>query len=167
MGYSVGCLVSRIFSCVPQAPWKGKCISSFPETKGRQVVCGFSYLRHDSLIYIYIYTFTTHNNFTYLWETVWYLITWAQCVMVRWGQLSYPMPHFLLLGTSTTSVFTIWNTSLVVFFFNFYFIHMCIQAWVISPLTRSPLPLTPLPPLPPLTLCYQAETILPLSLILL
>jgi hypothetical protein len=46
-------------------------------------------------------------------------------------------------------------------FFNFSFIHMCIHVWVISP------PFPPSPTSPPLPPHYLAETILPLSLILL
>jgi hypothetical protein len=51
------------------------------------------------------------------------------------------------------------------FSFNFYFIHMCIQCLGhFSPLLPTPYLI---PPYPPLTPHYRAETILPLSLILL
>jgi hypothetical protein len=55
----------------------------------------------------------------------------------------------------------------ILFFLNFYFIHMCIQRLGhFSPLPPAP-SLTPPPPSPPLPPHYPAETILPLSLILL
>jgi hypothetical protein len=58
--------------------------------------------------------------------------------------------------------------SFLFIYFNFYLIHMCIQCLGhFSPLPPTPSLLALLPPSPPLPPRYPAETILPLSLILL
>jgi hypothetical protein len=52
-------------------------------------------------------------------------------------------------------------------FLFFYYSHMCIQCLGHFSPRAPPPPLPLLPPLPPVTPCYQAETILPLSQVLL
>jgi hypothetical protein len=103
----------------------------------------------------------------------WNLTTWGHLRLASYTQLG--MLRFVLLQYLSECQCWLWNDCLpvllssAVFFFIISFIHMCIQCLGhFSFLLPSPRPL-PFPcPLPfSLTPCYQAETILPLSLILL
>jgi hypothetical protein len=89
-------------------------------------------------------------------EKIFYQTDGGSVLMATVSYLSHWLPHL-----SNSSMKELTEDTLAQHLFYFNFIHMCIQCLG----HFSPLPLAP--PLPPLTPRYLAETILPLSLILL